>query len=115
MYVLQLRHLVRSARTGDWLREQANKPQRSGAEYGAAFLEGTIIVAALLALVSGNVVQEPAIILGGAIIWIGQIVIWMLSGILVERATGIPLRLRYGRWEVAPKRRRYRRRVTPRR
>lgn len=65
---------------------------------------GTAIVLAGLGLFVLGRELAPA----GAIIWIGTIAAWFLSGVIFSHVTGIPMRMGYGGWYVPYRRRRRR-------
>lgn len=65
---------------------------------------GTAIVLAGL----GLLVFGSELVLAGAVIWMGTIAAWFLSGVIFSRVTGIPLKMGYGGWYVPYRRRRRR-------
>ena len=64
-------------------------------------IEGGIIVAGLIGFAVGSKVKDNGLYsLPGAIIWIGAILFYFTSGVIVRSITSIPLRFGYGGWAV---------------
>lgn len=61
------------------------------------YLEGIILLLGLIIMMLDG---KNELFLPGAIIWIGEIVVYFLGGIIVEYITGIPLRFGYGGWQI---------------
>jgi len=75
------------------------------------WLSGLIVISGLIAFCIGKDNQNNIFLTGG-IIWIGTIVIWFISGIIVKEVTGIPLRMGYGGWYIHRPRKKQRRGFT---
>jgi Ca2+/Na+ antiporter len=59
------------------------------------FFDGAIVILGLLIMV-----MSKELMLAGALIWLGEIVIYFVVGIIIENVTSIPLRFGYGGWQV---------------
>ena len=64
-------------------------------------IEGGIAVAGLIGFAVGSKVTDNGLYsLPGAIIWVGAILFYFASGVIVSSITSIPLRFGYGGWTV---------------
>jgi hypothetical protein len=69
-------------------------------EHITSALNGAILFGGLIAFMIGGDDGDRGVFRAGAIIWIGGIAIWFISGIIVREVAGIPLRMGYGGWHI---------------
>ncbi len=88
----------------------ADEKPRGIADRIAYWIGAVILLASLAGTAMGSKDGEGAFFVPGAIIWLGAIAVWVISGVIVREVAGIPLRMGYGGWHVYRRGRRNRRR-----
>lgn len=84
-----------------------NERPRGIADRIADWIGGVILFAGLAAFAARGKYDRGVFFVPGAIIWIGSIAIWVVSGVIARDVAGIPLRMGYGGWHIyRPRRRR---------
>jgi hypothetical protein len=88
----------------------ADEKARGIADRIAYWIGAGILLAGLVGTVAGSKNGGGTFFVPGAIIWLGAIAVWVISGVIVREVAGIPLRMGYGGWHVYRRGRRNRRR-----
>jgi hypothetical protein len=94
-------------RNGEW--EPENKKQTM-IQILSRVLELTILFVGLFAMMIGQQDDKRGLLVAGIIIWVGNILVWLISGFIAQSVAGIPLRMTYGGWKVYRPHRRRRKR-----
>ena len=64
----------------------------------ARIIEGFVLFSGLIFMMIGK--TNKAISSAGGIIWFGSLLIYVLSGVIIESITKIPLEFGYGGWKI---------------
>lgn len=99
--LLSIYRLAKEYKVGTDIQKVNNKQEIT--KTLAKWIEGLIVITGLIMILIGAGEENNDILTTGLIIWIGEIIIYFIGGIIVQWVTDLPLKYGYGGWYISRK------------